>query len=203
MTVANGLQPHPSASRNTGPILDVLRRFLSPPAFTGIHVLEIAAGSGFHAAAFAAGLPHLKWQPSDADAAARASITTQVEHAGLTNLAPPLALDVLQEIWPVSAADAVVCINMTHISPWAATLDLFRGAERLRAGTIVTYGAYSIVGDYLAKSNITFDQSLKQRNPAWGIRDVNDVAGAARDRGFRLVETVRMPANNLTLVFRA
>jgi len=203
MTVANGLQVPPAAERNAEPILGVLRRALSPPLFMGRSVLEIAAGSGYHAATFAKALSHLLWQPSDPDAAARQYIAAHVQHANLPNLAPPVALDVSQPVWPVTEIDAVVCINMIHISPWAATLDLLRGAQALGAKTIVTYGPYSIAGDFLAESNIAFDQSLKQRNPAWGIRDVNDVVQAAAARGFRHEEAVHMPANNLTLIFRA
>ena len=203
MTADRALSAPPAAVRNAEPILLVLKRTLSPPAFTGRRVLEIAAGSGYHAATFAKALPHLLWQPTDADADARGAIAAQVEHAGLANLAAPLALDVSQDLWPVAATDAVVCINMIHISPWTATQDLFRGARTLGATCIVTYGPYSIAGDFLAESNIAFDQSLKQRNPAWGIRDVNDVARAGAAHGFRHKETVPMPANNLTLVFKA
>ena len=190
-------QAPPASQRNAGPILAVLARALAQPGL----VLEIAAGSGYHAATFAAALPHLTWQPSDPDPASRESIAAYVSESGLANLRPPLALDVCTAAWPLAAADAVVCINMIHISPWPATLGLFAGAARLQPRLIVTYGPYSIAGDYLAESNLGFDQSLKQRNPAWGIRDVNDVAHAAADYGFTLTETIRMPANNLTLIF--
>jgi hypothetical protein len=201
MTVANGLQEPPSAVRNSAPILDVLSRVLS--AFTGKQVLEIAAGSGYHAATFARALPHLTWQPTDADANARESIAAYVRETALPNLQPPLALDVCGQPWPVAFADAVVCINMIHISPWEATVALFSGAQWLGAKVVVTYGPYSIAGDFLADSNIAFDQSLRQRNPLWGIRDVTDVAKVAGASGFRLEDTIRMPANNLALIFRA
>ncbi len=164
-------------------------------------MLEIAAGSGYHAATFARALPHLIWQPSDADPAARESIAAHVAESVLPNLRPPLALDVCVGPWP--AADAVVCINMIHISPWAATEALFKGAKDSGAKTIVTYGPYAIAGDFQADSNIAFDQSLRARNESWGIRDVNDVAATAATCGFRHDETVRMPANNLTLIFKA
>ena len=149
-------------------------------------------------------LPHLTWQPSDADPAARASIAAYAAREGLPNLLAPVALDVCTTPWPVSAADAVLCINMIHISPWAATAALFEGAARLMPGPglVITYGPYAIDGDFLAESNIAFDQSLRSRNPAWGVRDVKDVAAMARTHGFSHDETQRMPANNLLLVFR-
>ena len=188
-----------SSQRNAQPILDILTRVLAERRA----VLEIASGSGYHAATFARALPHLVWQPSDPDAAARESIAAYVAETGLPNLRPPLALDVAAPEWPVEATEAIVCINMIHISPWEATLGLFQGAARLmpERGTMVTYGPYSIGGDFLAESNTAFDQSLRSRNPAWGIRDVNDVARVAANNGFRLDETIRMPANNLTLIF--
>lgn len=193
----------PASVRNATHILEILRRVLSPPGFRGGHVLEIAAGSGYHAAVFAAALPHLVWQPSDPDEAARVSIAARAAHAALPNLRAPLEIDVRGDNWPLESTDALVCINMIHISPWEATLGLFRGAGRLmpHVGTVITYGPYAIDGDFLAESNVAFDQSLRSRDPAWGIRDVAAVAQAAGDCGFKLVETVRMPANNLTLVF--
>ena len=201
MTPAKPPVPHPASLRNAEPILAVLRRVLSPPQFTGHRVLEIASGSGYHGATFADALPYLMWQPSDADPAARESIASYVNGGALPNLLAPLALDVCAP-WPVTAADAIVCINMIHISPWTATEALFAGAQRLRAEIVVTYGSYSIAGDFLAASNVALDASLKERNPAWGIRDVNDVADLAQRNGFRLDETVHMPANNLALIFR-
>ncbi len=167
----------------------------------GNRVLEIASGSGYHAATFAAALPHLTWQPSDADPSAHESIAAYVSHRGLPNLLPPLALDVSGP-WLATEADAIVCINMIHISPWAASEALFAGAARLQSDVVVTYGPYSIAGDFRAASNVEFDASLKARNPAWGIRDVNDVARLAGRNGYRLDETEPMPANNLTLIFR-
>lgn len=200
----NTLQAPPASVRNAGPILEVLQRVLTPPAFTGHAVVEIAAGSGYHGPVFAKALPHLVWQPTDADAACRASIAQHVAAAALPNLRPPLALDVCAAEWPVASADAIVCINMIHISPWTATEGLFQGAARLMpgAGVIVTYGPYAIDGDFLSASNVDFDQSLKARNPAWGIRDVQDVAAVASAQGFAHDETLRMPANNLMLIFR-
>jgi len=200
----DGLQASPAAHRNAPAILDVLARVLAKPGFQDALILEIAAGSGFHAATFAAALPHLVWQPTDPDPEARTIIAANVAAAALPNLRPPLALDVTATPWPVGHANAVVCINMIHISPWEATTALFGGAARLMPGDglVVTYGPYAIAGDFLAASNVAFDQSLRARNIAWGIRDVNDVARVAGDHGFRLDETIRMPANNLMLIFR-
>jgi hypothetical protein len=200
----NGLQAPPASVRNAPPILEVLTRVLSPPAFTGRHLVEIAAGSGYHAPIFARALPHLIWQPTDADALSLQSIAAHVAAAGLANLRKPLALDVTAAPWPMMAADALLCINMIHISPWAATLGLFAGAARLmpHQGLVITYGPYSIDGDFQADSNVAFDQSLRARNSAWGIRDVKDVAAVAARHGFLHDETVRMPANNLMLIFR-
>ena len=201
-TPASALAP-PAAVRNADPITDVLARALAPVRAKHGLVLEIAAGSGYHAAHFARAFPELIWQPSDPDPQQRASIAAHVAATGLANLRAPLALDV-RAPWPIGQADAVICINMIHISPWAATLALFKGAAAVlpQEGVLVTYGPYSISGDFMADSNVAFDQSLKARNPEWGIRDVVDVSRIAEDNGFALMETVRMPANNLTLVFR-
>lgn len=193
----------PASVRNTPPLLAVLTRVLAPDRLARGTVLEIASGSGYHASAFAAALPHLTWQPTDADAGARASIAAYVSEAGLANLAPPLALDVRDETWPLVAAEAVVCINMIHISPWTATVGLFKGAGRAlaRGHTLLTYGPYAIDGDFQAQSNVEFDQSLRARNPEWGIRDVKDILPLAATYGFDLIERIPMPANNHTLIF--
>jgi cyclopropane fatty-acyl-phospholipid synthase-like methyltransferase len=189
--------------RNAGPITDVLGRVFSRLK-DGSTALEIAAGSGYHAAIFAQEMPQLNWQPSDPSAKARDSAAAHVKDSNLDNLKMPLALDVRTKIWPVVSADAILCINMIHISPWEATLGLFNGAQRvLPAGApLVTYGPYSVDGDFIAESNIAFSQSLKQRNASWGLRNVKDVAAAAFDNGFRQEKTVQMPSNNLILVFK-
>ena len=193
----------PAAVRNAEPITQVLTRVFSERLSVGDTVLEIAAGSGYHAATFAKAMPQFTWQPTDPNAEARASITAHVTESGLGNLKAPLELDVRANPWPVATIGAVLCINMIHISPWDATLALFKGAgERLDAGKpLVTYGPYSLDGDFIAESNIAFDQSLKARDPSWGIRDVRDVAKAAENQGFQHNETVTMPANNMMLVF--
>jgi SAM-dependent methyltransferase len=192
----------PASQRNAEPIREQLERVLAPVRARRGLVLEIAAGSGYHAAQFAKAFPEVTWQPTDPDAGARDNIAAHVAAAGLANLRAPLALDV-EAPWPVTAADAILCVNMIHISPWSATLALFAGAGKILApgGVMVTYGPYSIDGDFLAPSNLDFDASLKSRNAAWGIRDVSDVARVASDNGLALRETIRMPANNLILVF--
>ena len=189
----------PAAARNRDPILDVLRLHL--PA-RGL-MLEVASGSGEHTAHFAEALPHLAFQPSDPDPAARASIDAWAD--GLANVRPSLTLDAAAETWPIERADAVVCINMTHIAPWAATVGLIRGAARLLPanGALFLYGPYFRHGVATAPGNLAFDRDLRARNPAWGLRDLDAVASLADQHGFATPQIVEMPANNLSLVFRA
>jgi SAM-dependent methyltransferase len=189
----------PSALRNRGPILEVLRRVLPPHGL----VLEIASGTGDHAVHFAAALPGLAFQPTDRDSAALASIAAHRAAADLPNLLPPLPLDVT-EPWPVERADAVLSINLIHIAPWAAAEGLVAGAGRVvpPGGVLFLYGPYRIAGAHTAPSNAAFDESLRARDPAWGVRDLDDVARLAERHGFALEERVPMPANNFSLVFR-
>lgn len=196
-----GALASPAAARNREPILQVLRAHM--PARGA--VLEIAAGSGEHAMAFAGALPGLDWTPSDPAAEARTSIAAWARTANLPNLRPPLALDMLDEAsWPQGPFNAVVCINMIHISPWAATEGLMRLAGRVlpAGGLLATYGPYSEADVPLAPSNAAFDESLKSRNPDWGLRDRDAVAAAAKAEGLALTLRVGMPANNLMLLFR-
>lgn len=196
-----GALASPAAARNRAPILAVLKAHLPARG----RVLEIAAGSGEHAAAFAEALPDLAWTPSDPSAEARSSIAAWAGAARLRNLAAPLALDVTDEAdWPEGPFAAVVCINMIHISPWAATEGLMRLAGRVLpvGGLLATYGPYRESDVPLAPSNAAFDQSLKARDPAWGLRDRDAVAEAAMAEGLALTRRVEMPANNLMLLFR-
>jgi hypothetical protein len=188
----------PATTRNRDPIAAILADVL-PAAGT---VLEIASGSGEHCAWFAQAFPALAWQPSDPDPDARASIAGWC--ADLPNVAPPLALDAAAPDWPVVAADAILCINMVHISPWEATLGLMAGAGKLLApgAPLILYGPYRQRDVPTADSNEAFDRSLKDRDPAWGLRHLEDVAAAATAQGFALERVTPMPANNLTLVFR-
>jgi len=190
----------PAAARNRDPILAVLESVL--PA-SGL-VLEIASGTGEHAVHFARALPALDWQPSDPDADARASIAAWADAEGLANLRPPLALDAASDDWPVARADAMVCINMVHISPWAATEGLMRGAGRvLAAGApLVLYGPYRRAGHPLEPSNAAFDADLRARDPRWGLRELDAVSACAAASGLAPERVVEMPANNLSVAFR-
>ncbi len=193
----------PSASRNTGPILAALKPLL--PA-SGL-ILEIASGTGQHCAAFAGEFPGLTFQPSDPEPAARASIDTWTSEVSTGNVHPVLDLNVASQDWWVavqSPVNAIIAINLLHISPWAATQGLFAGAARLLEpdGMVICYGAYKRSGRHTAPSNAEFDASLKHRNSDWGVRDIDDVAAAARLDGLELAEIIDMPSNNLLLVWR-
>ena len=190
----------PATQRNRDVILDVLRRTL--PA-TGL-VLEIAGGSGEHAVHFAANLPDLAFQPTDPNPEALASIAAWIEATGARNVRPPIQLDVCQPFWPIANAAAIVCINMIHISPWEATQGLMSGAAAiLPAGApLYLYGPYLRGGVETAPSNLAFDRSPLERNPAWGIKRLEDLAAAARSAGFTGPDVTEMPANNLSVVFR-
>ena len=188
----------PAAERNQGPILAVLRRVLPRAGL----VLEIASGTGQHVAHFAAALPGLEWQPSEADVAFHESIRAWIEAAGLTNVREPVAFDVRQP-WPVAQADAVVCINMIHIAPWAVTQALIEGAARVLPpqGALFLYGPFRRGGRHTTASNAAFDAQLRGADPDWGVRDLEAVAELAADAGFALKEVAEMPANNLSVVF--
>jgi len=193
-------QLSPAVARNRDPILSVLRRHL-PAQGT---VLEIAAGTGEHAAYFAPHFPHLTWQPTDVDADALASIEAHRAAADVPNLRAPIALDVMAPAWPIERADALLSINMIHISPWTAAQGLMSGAAKLLAadGVLYLYGPFKENGVHTAPSNVAFDASLRARDPRWGVRDTGDVRDLADSHGFDFVERVAMPANNLSLVFR-
>jgi SAM-dependent methyltransferase len=196
-----GALASPSTARNRDPILNVLKTCL--PA-RGL-VLEVAAGAGEHAIYNAAAFPGLQWRPTDSDPRALASIAAWRDHAALPNLLPPLQLDAANpDHWPTASADALVNINMIHISPWSATEGLMAGAGRLLplGGVLFLYGPYLESDVETAPSNLAFDQSLKRRNAAWGLRPLPDVVQEAARRDLVLTARVPMPANNLALVFR-
>jgi SAM-dependent methyltransferase len=188
----------PATERNRDPILAVLQGILPSNGL----VLEVASGTGEHVRHFAERLPELEWQPTDPDPDALASIAAWTAHA--PNIRPPLHLDATGPDWPVQHADAILCINMVHISPWSATRGLFANAARLlRPGApLYFYGPYRRADVVTAPSNEAFDASLKVRNPEWGLRQLDDVIMAGRGYGFRFEQLVEMPANNLSLVFR-
>ena len=196
----HGALMSPSVARNRDPILDVLRRCLPR---TGM-VLEIASGTGEHAVHFAAALPRLTWQPTDCDEQALNSIAAHRAASRLSNLLTPFVLDVSAPQWPIDHADAIVAINMVHISPWRATQGLISGAGRVLppGGVLYLYGAYQENGTHTCPSNGAFDEDLRRRNPEWGVRSLEDVIELARAYGLELVERISMPANNLSLIFR-
>jgi len=190
----------PSALRNRGPIADVLERVLPPSGL----VLEIASGTGEHVTFFARRMPHLTWQPSDPDPEARASVAALLADEERPNVRAPMALDAAASGWPVERADAIVCINMIHISPLASLDGLMAGAARLLpvGGPLVLYGPYKIGGVHTAPSNEEFDAWLKTRDPRWGVRDLELVIDVASEHGIELLERIAMPANNFVLVMR-
>ncbi len=198
--VAAVLASSPAAERNKQPILDVLETSLPRAGL----VLEIASGTGQHVVHFAAGLPALEWQPSEADAVLVAALGARLDTEALANVRSPLVLDALRLPWPISSADAIVCINMIHIAPWSAAEGLFRGAGAALSGRgpLVLYGPFKRSGAHTAPSNRAFDASLRARNPAWGIRDIDAVRILAEREGFELERCTAMPANNFALVFR-
>jgi SAM-dependent methyltransferase len=189
----------PATQRNREPILEVLSRTLPKEGL----VLEVASGTGEHAVWFAQHLRPLEWQPSDPGAAMRRSIAAHAEAAGIRTLRQPLDLDVTRLPWPLEKADAVVCINMIHITPWSATEGLMAGVARLLppAGVLYLYGPYKRDGRHTAPSNAAFDESLRRQSTDWGLRDLEAVAELAGRQGLVLREVVEMPTNNLSVVF--
>ncbi len=167
-------------------------------------VLEVASGTGEHAVYFAGRFPALEWQPSDPDAEAIASIAAWRDDAGLANLQAPVLLDAAATRWPLDAADAVLCVNMVHISPTKATEGLFAGAKRVlpSGAPILLYGPYLEEGVETALSNVSFDASLKARDPRWGLRDTGWVDAIASNNGFGRARRAQMPANNIMLIYR-
>lgn len=193
----------PATLRNREPIRDVLRDVLPE----GGQVLEIGSGSGEHALYFAASFPEIIWQPTDAGPECLESITAWMAEASLPNLRPPLRLDVLERPWAIVADqlfDAVVSINMIHIAPWEACRGLMAGATRVlrRGGVLYLYGPFMIDGRHTAPSNAAFDESLKEMDPRFGVREIAAVSTEAGLNGLMLEEQVPMPANNFSLIFR-
>lgn len=190
----------PAALRNRAPIAAVLEEWVPERGL----VLEIASGTGEHAVHFAERFPGLEWQPSDMHPDALASIRAWRAEAGLPNMREPLLIDASSSDWPIAEADAVLSINMVHISPWASALGLLDGAARLLSpgAPLILYGPWLKDDMATASSNMDFDADLKRRDPAWGLRRVEEFAAAADERGLRLIETRTMPANNMMLLLR-
>lgn len=190
----------PSAQRNRDAILAILSDVLPSSGL----VLEIASGSGEHAVHFASALTGLTFQPSDPSPDAVASIAAWTAESGLRNIQPPLVLDATAPDWPIETADAILCINMIHIAPWAAAEGLFRQAGRLlkQGQPLYLYGPYRRPGRPPEPGNAAFDESLRSRDPAWGLRKLDAVAALGTKEGFGAPEIVEMPANNLSVIFR-
>ena len=204
-------QHAPATARNRGPILEVLQRVLPP---TGT-VLEVASGTGEHAVFFAPRLQPRFWQPSDPNPMMRESIEAWRSDLPAQNLGSPLELDVRALLWPVESDEgdrlltpepitAIVCINMIHISPWDACIGLMAGTGRIlpSGGVLYLYGPYKQGGQHTAPSNEFFDETLRSQDPEWGVRDLEEVVALAETHNLKLLETVSMPANNLSVVFQ-
>ena len=190
----------PAALRNRAPIAEVLREWLPDRGL----VLEIASGTGEHAAHFARAFPDLNWQPTDIEALALASIEDWRRECALGNLLAPVRLDAASIDWSIESADAVLGINMVHISPWASALGLIGGSARIlpQKGPLILYGPWKREGLETVPSNLAFDADLKRRNPQWGLRMVEEFVAAAEDKGFELEDLREMPANNVMLLLR-
>jgi hypothetical protein len=191
----------PAALRNREPIAEVLREWLPSQGL----VLEIASGTGEHAVYFAEHFPTLEWQPSDINPDALGSIRAWREASALPNIREPLVIDAASPTWPIERADAILSINMVHISPWASALGLLDGAALLLSSgaPLILYGPWITNGIPTAPSNLEFDADLKRRDPEWGLRRVEEFAAEAQERGFELEATRAMPANNMMLLLRA
>lgn len=190
----------PATERNRDVIAETLANLLPQSG----RVLEVASGTGEHVVHFARLFPALTWQPSDPDPIAIASINAWRAESTVPNVLPALRLDASAG-WPIAQADAILCINMTHISPWPATVGLLHNAARILPpnAPLFIYGPFRQRDVPLTESNTSFDAALRQQNPEWGLRYVEDLAKEARGSGLRLDQIIEMPANNLSLVFRA
>ncbi len=190
----------PAAARNRAPIADILAEEL-PENGT---VLELASGTGEHAVYFASRFPNLQFQPSDFDVENLPSIAAWRDDAGLTNILDPIKIDASSDDWGIAKADAIVCINMIHISPIAATYGLLRGAGRIlpEGGALILYGPYREEGVETVQSNLDFEVWLKNRNPEFGLRSAEWLDDVAREQGLKRTQRIAMPANNIMLVYR-
>ena len=196
----------PATHRNREPILEVLQRWLPKPA----RVLEVASGTGQHAIFFSGAMPHLEWQPTDHDPASLESIASWVSEEGNSNVRAPVLLDASSPTWPdamraeLDSVDAIFNANMIHISPWAVAEGLFTGAGDLlgSGGLLFLYGPFKVGGEHTSPSNASFNESLRERDPLWGVRDLERVDEIAAAAGLPRIESNELPANNKLLVFR-
>lgn len=197
----HGLPIWGAPERNKRPILEQLERFLSPPSAL---LLEVGSATGQHAAYFCERLPHVLVQPTDHDPEHLETLARRVELGLWPNLLPPLRLDAGSADWPDVAPSAIFCANVIHIAPLAVAHGLFTGASRLLApgALLLTYGPYKIAGAHTSESNERFDESLKSRNPEWGVRDLDELAAFAHGVDLELEEKVALPANNFFVVWR-
>jgi hypothetical protein len=196
----NARRSAPAALRNREPIAEVLREWLPDSGL----VVEVASGTGEHVVYLAEAFPNLEWQPSDVDSDALGSIAAWRDESCLPNVRDPIVIDASNPDWPIDGAAAVLNINMAHISPWGASLGLIAGAARVlpQGGPLILYGPWLKDDVETVQSNLDFDASLKSRDPQWGLRRVEDFVAAAAEKGFDLVESRALPANNLMLLFR-
>ena len=190
----------PAASRNAVPLAHALAPELPDKGV----VLEVASGSGFHAAVLALHFPHITWQPTEADPARFPPMEDLVQEASLENLKAPCMLDAAVLDWPVADAEAILCLNMIHISPWVVAEGLMQGAGRIlkKDGALFLYGPFTIDGVHTAPSNVMFDESLRDKNPDWGVRNSIDVDHAAGENGLTFERFIEMPANNMIRIYR-
>ena len=192
-----------ATQRNREPILEILSEVLRHNS----NILEIASGTGEHAVYFASKLKSCRWIPSDTNVMSWESIVAWKKAESVANLALPLLIDVTQANWQQQVAnekiDAVVNINMIHIAPWEACLGLMEGAKGILSpgGVLYLYGPYKRNGEHTAPSNAQFDRSLRDRNPSWGVRDLETVVEVAAAQNLRLQQVIDMPANNLSVIF--
>jgi SAM-dependent methyltransferase len=199
-TIEGGRLLSPSGERNKGPVADVLRQVLPDHGL----VLEVSSGTGQHVIHFAREMPYLTWQPSERDEECLKSIAHWLAAEAPANVLAPLYLDVGDQPWPIGSAAAVVCLNMIHIAPWAAGMALIRGASGILGpgGTLFLYGPFRRGGEHTSPGNEAFDRQLREENPAWGVRNLEDVARFAAGHDFGPPQIHEMPANNLSVVLR-
>lgn len=190
----------PATARNSEALASVLAKELPQSGL----VLEVASGTGEHAVFMASRFPALVWQPSDIDPGSLASVDAWARDAKRANLLPAIALDALDDTWPIEQADALLCVNMVHISPWSAAEGLFEGGGRLleHGAPLVLYGPFIEQDTTTAESNMAFDASLRARDPSWGLRSAERIDRLASSNGLTRTARHEMPANNLTLVYR-
>ena len=198
------LPESPASERNKAPILEHLATLLPADG----HVLEVASGLGQHVVHFAGHLPASRWQPTEADPELLAVVRARVSSAGLDNVHEPVLLDVLAPDWSRATAalgrvDAIYAANLFHIAAWAVTDAVVRAAPMLLAprGRLIVYGPFRVGGRHVSSGNAAFDLSLRERNPDWGIRDLELVLDAAAEAGFSRNQVIEMPANNRLVVF--